>query len=71
MENIIWDKILIAKSSWWQKSSKKKMRMGLTKERKKIGGAVTELGYIFMGISLKARVKILKRWQAFIMRGLR
>jgi len=69
--SLIWDRVLISPSSWWQKSSKKKMKMGLIKERKKIGGWVTDLGYEFMGISLKVRKKILNRWRAFIKRGLK
>jgi hypothetical protein len=68
--SLVWDKLLISKSSWFQKSSKKKMIMGLTAVRKKIGKAVTKEGYIFMGISKNARVLILDRWRKFIKRGL-
>ena len=40
-------------------------------ERKKIGKAVTKLGYKFMGIGLKTRKLISNRWRKFIMRGLK
>jgi hypothetical protein len=69
--SLIWDRVLISPSSWFQKSSKKKMKMGLTEVRKKIGRAVTKLGYKFMGISVKARLIILAKWRNFILRGLR
>lgn len=69
--SLIWDRILIKPSTWWQKSTKKKMIMGLKEERKIIGRAVTKAGYIFFGISKNARVLILARWRKFIMRGLK
>ncbi len=69
--SLVWDRILIKKSTWFQKSTKKKMIMGLKEERKSIGRAVTRAGYIFMGISKNARVLILARWRKFIMRGLK
>ena len=69
--SLVWDKVLIAKSSWFQKSGKRKMVMGLTAVRKLIGRAVTKMGYKFMGISQKARKVIFAKWRAFILRGLR
>ena len=69
--SLIWDRVLISTSSWWQKSGKKTMKMGLTEERKKIGIAVSRMGYEFMGISQKARKVILNKWVDFIKRGLK
>ncbi len=69
--SLIWDRILIAKKTWWMKSTKKKVWVGLTAERKKIGIRVTKMGYIFMGISVKTRKQILAKWRAFIKRGLK
>ena len=69
--SLVWDRILISKNSWFQKSSKKKMTMGLTEIRSRIGVAVTKAGYKFFGISTKARQVILARWRSFILRGLR
>lgn len=69
--SLIWDKVLISKGSWWQKSSKKNMRMGLTANRKSIGRAVTKMGYEFFGISNKARKMIMAKWVDIIKRGLK
>jgi len=69
--SLIWDKVLISKGSWWQKSGKKSMRMGLTSARKSVGITVTKMGYEFFGISSQARKIVMAKWVDFIKRGLR
>lgn len=69
--SLIWDRLLISKSTWYQKTSKKRAIIGLIKERKNIGRALEKMGYRFFGISPLARAYILVRWRKFIKRGLR
>ncbi len=69
--SLIWDRILIKKSTWFQKHGKKFVKVFLKPERSKIGQALRKMGYEFFGISIGARVKILNRWRAFLKRGLK
>lgn len=69
--SLIWDRILISRKTWFSKTTKKRGRVFLKPERSKIGRALKKMGYDFFGISIKARVKILRRFRAFIKRGLK
>lgn len=69
--SLIWNRVLINPRTWKFKSSKKKIRIFLDEKRNRIGRRLHKLGYIFMGISDKARRIVFARWVKFIRRGLR